>query len=59
MAIRKQLAGFDDDDLRKILVRSGAVCVDRGDDDEWWMLLSREDDYITKARGRSGREGPP
>jgi len=54
-AISNQIGGYEEDELRKILVRSGAVRVDRGDDDEWWMLLSREKDYIQSVRERKGR----
>ena len=40
-AIKKRLGGFDDDELRKILVRAGAVRF-RGDGDlELWRLVSR------------------
>ena len=37
-----------DDELRKILVRAGAVRIFRDDNSEWWRLLSRMDEYITK-----------
>jgi esterase/lipase len=44
--LQKHLGGFDDDELRKILVRAGAIRVYRDDGSEWWRLLSRMDEYI-------------
>lgn len=44
--LQKKLGGFSDDELRKILVRAGAIRVYREDDSEWWRLLSRMDEYI-------------
>ena len=46
--LQKHLGGFADDELRKILVRAGAVRVFRDDGSEWWRLLSRMDEYIQK-----------
>lgn len=46
--LRKHLGGFSDDELRKILVRAGAVRTYRDDGTEWWRLLSRMDEYIEK-----------
>ena len=48
--LKKHLGGFDDDELRKILVRAGAIRNFRSDDSEWWRLLSRMDEYIEKKR---------
>jgi len=49
--LRKHLGGFEDDELRRILVRAGAVRTYRDDGSEWWRLLSRMDEYIgQKAR---------
>lgn len=48
--LRNHLGGFTDDELRKILVRAGAVRVVRKDDSEWWRLLSRWDEYVVKKR---------
>ena len=39
--IKKRLGGFDNDELRKILVRSGAVKFERSDGKELWGLISR------------------
>ncbi len=53
--LRKHLGGFEDDELRRILVRAGAVRTFRDDGSEWWRLLSRMDEYIEqKARRGEG-----
>jgi len=39
--IKKRLGGFDDDELRKILVRAGAVKFEATDGKELWGLISR------------------
>lgn len=39
--LSKRLGGFEGDELRKILVRAGAVRYIRDDGTEWWSLLSR------------------
>lgn len=55
--LRSHLGGFGDDELRKILVRAGAIRVFREDGSEWWRLLSRMDEYIErKALDRITRE---
>ena len=46
--LRSHLGGFDDDELRKILVRAGAIRVMREDGSEWWRLLSRMDEFIER-----------
>lgn len=48
--LQKHLGGFEDNELRKILVRSGAIREFREDGSEWWKLLSRMDEYIEKKR---------
>jgi hypothetical protein len=48
--LRKHLGGFADDELRKILVRAGAIRVYREDGTEWWRLLSRMDEYIERKQ---------
>ncbi|TND07884.1 MAG: hypothetical protein FD123_2874 [Bacteroidetes bacterium] len=48
--LQKHLGGFEDDELRKILVRAGAVRVYRDDGSEWWRLLSRMDEYISSKK---------
>ncbi len=39
--LSKRLGGFEDNELRKILVRAGAVRYVRDNGSEWWRLLSR------------------
>lgn len=52
--LRKHLGGFEDEELRKILVRAGAVRTYRDDGSEWWRLLSRMDEYIQNKTQRDG-----
>ncbi len=49
--LRNHLGGFEDDELRKILVRAGAIRTYRDDGTEWWRLLSRMDEFIERKRG--------
>ena len=53
--LRERLGGFEDDELRKILVRAGAVrFIRKGqDNEEWWRLLSRMDEFIDKKRSET------
>ena len=44
--LKKHLGGFEEDELRKILVRAGAIRTIREDGSEWWRLLSRMDEFI-------------
>jgi hypothetical protein len=48
--LRNHLGGFTDDELRKILVRAGAIRVYREDGSEWWRLLSRMDEFIERKQ---------
>lgn len=48
--LKKNLGGFEDEELRKILVRAGAIRSYRKDGTEWWRLLSRMEEYIEKKR---------
>jgi hypothetical protein len=48
--LRNHLGGFSDDELRKILVRAGAIRVYREDGSEWWRLLTRMDEYIERKQ---------
>ena len=48
--LKKNLGGFEDDELRKILVRAGAIRTFRQDGSEWWRLLSQMDEYIENKR---------
>ena len=47
--LSKRLGGFKDDELRKILVRAGAVRYIRADSSEWWRLLSRSEEARKKV----------
>ncbi|MBX3588593.1 MAG: hypothetical protein KF796_18340 [Ramlibacter sp.] len=58
--LQKNLGGFADDELRKILVRAGAIRVYREDGSEWWRLLSRMDEYVErKALDQIARDIQP
>ncbi len=48
--LKKYLGGWDndEDELRRILVRAGAVRSYDKDGKEWWTLLSRMDENIEK-----------
>ncbi|MEJ8838485.1 hypothetical protein [Ramlibacter sp. AN1133] len=48
--LRNHLGGFADDELRKILVRAGAIRLYREDGSEWWRLLSRMEEYIERKQ---------
>lgn len=54
-ARRKALLGFEDNELRRLLIRAGACSVDRGDGDEWWVLSDREPDYFAALHAKEGR----
>lgn len=47
-----RLGGFEPDELRRILVRAGAVRYVRRNDTEYWRLLSREPEAIERARAK-------
>jgi len=48
--IKHHLGGFNDDELRKILVRAGAIRWTASNDEEVWGLLNRNRDYIGVER---------
>lgn len=50
--LKNHLGGFEDDELRKILVRAGAIRTYRDDGSEWWRLLDRMDEYIESKKNR-------
>jgi len=54
--LKNYLGGFEDDELRKILVRAGAIRTFRDDGSEWWRLLSRMDEYIDSKQKAEGRK---
>lgn len=56
--LSKRLGGFEEDELRKILVRAGAVRYIRKDGSEWWRLLSRIDEVIEKQKIKEIDLGP-
>lgn len=51
--LRKQSAGFEGSELRRILVRACAVRTFRDDGSAWWRLLSRMDVYIEHRTRRA------
>lgn len=53
--LRERLGGFEDDELRRILVRAGAIRYTRGNGDEYWRLLSREPEAIARAKEKGER----
>ena len=46
--IKRRLGGFGDDELRKILVRAGAVRFFGREDREYWGLIERNKEHINK-----------
>ncbi|HUR90041.1 MAG TPA: hypothetical protein VMZ74_13205 [Ramlibacter sp.] len=46
--LKRNLGGFGDDELRKILVRAGAIRIYRDDGSEWWRLVARMEEFIEK-----------
>lgn len=56
-ALRNALGGFTDDELRKILVRAGAIRTYRADGSEWWRLLSRMDKFIERKEQERAQAG--
>jgi hypothetical protein len=46
--LEKRLGGYAGDDLRRLLVRAGAIRLIRADGSEWWRLLSRNDEAIAR-----------
>lgn len=56
--MKKHLGGFEDDELRKILVRAGAIRVYRKEDNaEMWTLLERSQEYHKHMRKQQPRNG--
>ena len=41
LTLKKHLGGFEDDELRKLLVRSGVICVRNKKNEELWTLLKK------------------
>jgi hypothetical protein len=44
--ISAHIRGFDDDELRKLLIRSGALCFGGPAGQEWWGLRERNQDRL-------------
>ena len=50
--LSQRLGGFEGNELRKILVRAGAVRYIRADGSEWWRLLSRHAEARSRASSK-------
>ncbi len=48
--LKRHLGGFEDDELRKILVRAGAIRIFKENGTEMWTLLERSQEYYRKKR---------
>ena len=57
--LQMYLGGFTDDELRKILVRAGAVRTYRDDGSEWWKLLSRMPEFIDTMEAKHAKHKNP
>ena len=55
-AIRRRLGGFDDEALRRILVRAGAVRFMGKDGTEYWGLIERNTDALLTQKERAALE---
>lgn len=44
--IKYRLGGFDDDELRKILVRAGAIRFENKEGKEYWGLINRNQEIL-------------
>jgi hypothetical protein len=53
--LSERLGGFEPDELRRILVRAGAIRFRRSNGSEYWRLLSRDAEAIAKAREKGQR----
>lgn len=50
--LRERLGGFEDDEIRRILVRAGAVRFVRENQSEWWRLLERTPEAAERLRAK-------
>jgi len=48
--LNNRLGGFEENELRRLLVRAGAVRYIRPDGSEWWRLIEREGERIAKIK---------
>lgn len=55
--IRSYVRGFSDEELRRLLIRSGALCFSAGGK-EWWGLRERNQDRLDKAASKEGPAPP-
>lgn len=55
-AIRRRLGGFEDNALRRILVRAGAVRFVAKDGTEYWGLIEKNVDALTTRKEREAME---
>ncbi|MBK7128899.1 MAG: hypothetical protein IPM74_02815 [Crocinitomicaceae bacterium] len=58
ITLKQHMGGFEDNELRRILVRSGAIRVfrDGNEQDEWWRLLSRQEEYFERKKNNNAQE---
>ena len=52
--LKYHIAGFEDDDLRQVLIRAGAVRFLDNHGEGIWGLIERVDDLLTKEAGTGG-----
>ena len=48
--IKKYLGGYQDEELRRVLVRAGAIRTYDENDVEWWTLLERISEKMEKRK---------
>lgn len=53
--LSERLGGFESNELRRILVRAGAIRYERSNGAEYWRLLSRDVEAIAKAKENGQR----
>ncbi len=56
--ISASLPGFEANELRRLLIRSGALCFEGSPGNEWWGLRDRNQDRL-KAGAKKDEEPPP
>jgi hypothetical protein len=57
--VSKRVRGFSDNELRQLLIRSGALCFERkADGAEMWGLRSRNEDELTKQTSDGSGDSP-
>lgn len=57
--LKKSLGGWDrnEDELRRILVRAGAIRTFREDGSEWWTLIERMDEKVERWEEKRKKSG--